>query len=230
MLNTTKFTKNTILWPIIPSLLAAIIYGAFFIDKIDSSHNNVLSNNIQTQSQTIIVNVIDNQEKTVKSKIEYDGTAIEDSVYPKVSNLKMLNNTNGRDLPKGHAAELNIKEAKLNKSIVSKVSEESFIKKKVNKQKLGGKYGDSLHSNFIYPCTGKIDQIEGVLMNHVHIAPSADSPSKPPAEGGAQIIIENYVYQDNKDWFKISYEANNNEYSGWMPTNYVLPFSDCYNN
>lgn len=81
-----------------------------------------------------------------------------------------------------------------------------------------------------YPCLGNIDQILGVSLNHVHVTPSIASPSQPPVEGRAKVKINKTIYRDNKNWYEIIYVTNGQEYNGWLPTNYVLLSSDCYNN
>ena len=99
----------------------------------------------------------------------------------------------------------------------SKIPQEKIIKNQLN-------------TKINFPCSGVIDQIEGVSLNHVHITSSINSPSLPPVNGGAVVKISRTIYRDTKNWYKIKYVTNGKEYNGWLPIIYVLPSTDCFNN
>lgn len=85
-------------------------------------------------------------------------------------------------------------------------------------------------ADFTYPCSGSIDQFAGVSLNHVHVMPTTSSPSQPAVEGGANVNINKSIFRDNKNWYEIIYVTNGQKITGWLPTNYVIPSTDCQNN
>ncbi len=226
-----NFIKKSILIPIIPGFIAAIIYGVFFNEDSTSFTSSDISNTVNKNTQTVILNIGGNQEKVIleKKKDNFVSKPV-NFVKPLIDKSKINDISNDSDLADVDISNRKVKEEKDKKPLRQIISKESAIKTKPGNKKTVRLTIDDIHVEHNYPCSGKVGQISGVLMNHVRVSPSTNSPSQMPAEGGSQIKIENSIYRDSKGWFKIMYDSGNRSHSGWIPSNYIIPYSDCKNN
>lgn len=169
------------------------------------------------QDLPTLLNSISNIEGD-KNKEEHLSVMVPDKI------LKDNKNTDSEIKPKNTHSQN--QPTTLSSGIPSKLDYENKIGNKKQEKISKSRF----NTKFRYPCSGNIDQIAGISLNHVHVTPSITSPSQPPVDGGAKVKINNTIYRDNKNWYEIIYVTGSQKYKGWLPTIYVIPSSNCHDN
>jgi len=77
-----------------------------------------------------------------------------------------------------------------------------------------------------YPCLGSIMFTTGAFIQ-VKVTPSSSSPNRLPVQQGASVQLLNRQFNDQKDWYQISYPSNQGTQTGWVLAESVTDFVGC---